>query len=69
LTIIPVDTMDDVLCNALCAPARHPSPEPAPHVSGALARPSGPSRPLGESIAAAGRLERARAPRDVIVAG
>jgi ATP-dependent Lon protease len=69
LTIIPVDTMDDVLCNALCAPARHPAPEPAPHVSGALARASGPSRPLGETIAAAGRLERARAPRDAIIAG
>jgi ATP-dependent Lon protease len=69
LTIIPVDTMDDVLFNALCAPARHPAPESAPHVSGALARASGPSRPLGETIAAAGRLERARAPRDAIVAG
>ena len=27
------------------------------------------SRPLGETIAAAGRLERARAPRDAIIAG
>ncbi|HEX2348357.1 MAG TPA: endopeptidase La [Ktedonobacterales bacterium] len=69
LTIIPVDTMDDVLCNALRAPARHPAPEPAPHVSGGLTRATTPSRPLGETIAAAGRLERARAPRDVIVAG
>ena len=69
LTIIPVETMDEVLVNALRAPARQPAPEPAPHVSGSLAHTALPSRPLGETIAAAGRLERARAPRDVIVAG
>jgi ATP-dependent Lon protease len=73
LTIIAVDTMDEVLTNALREPARRamlePAPEPAPHVSGALAHTPRPARPLGEAIAAAGRLERARPPRDVIVAG
>jgi ATP-dependent Lon protease len=73
LTIIAVDTMDEVLTNALREPARRamlePAPEPAPHVSGGLAHTPRPARPLGEAIAAAGRLERARPPRDVIVAG
>jgi len=71
LTIIPVETMDEVLSNALREPLRRATvePEPAPHVSGSLTRSPRPSRPLGESIAAAGRLERPRPPRDVIVAG
>ncbi len=73
LTIIAVDTMDEVLTNALREPVRRPmlepAPEPAPHVSGGLAHTPRPARPLGEAIAAAGRLERARPQRDVIVAG
>jgi ATP-dependent Lon protease len=69
LTIIPVDTMDEVLLNALREPQRRVAPEPAPHVSGGLTRAPRPSRPLGEPIAAAGRLERARPQHDVIVAG
>jgi ATP-dependent Lon protease len=73
LTIIAVDTMDEVLANALREPARRamlePAPEPAPQASGALTHTPRPARPLGEAIAAAGRLERARPPRDVIVAG
>jgi len=73
LTIIAVDTMDEVLTNALREPVRRPmlepGPEPAPHVSGGLAHAPRPARPLGEAIAAAGRMERTRPQRDVIVAG
>jgi ATP-dependent Lon protease len=69
LTIIAVDTMDEVLLNALREPVRRPAPEPAPHVSGGLTRAPRPSRPLGEAIAAAGRLDRPRPQHDVIVAG
>ncbi len=73
LTILPVDTMDEVLLNALREPTRRSAPgmapEPAPHVSGGLTRTPRPSRPLGEAIAAAGRLERARPQHDAIIAG
>ncbi|HET9109216.1 MAG TPA: endopeptidase La, partial [Ktedonobacterales bacterium] len=69
LTVIPVDTMDEVLANALREPLRKATPEPAAHVSGALTRSPRPSRPLGEPLAAAGRIERARPQRDVVVAG
>ena len=68
LNVIPVDTMDEVLLNALREPVRRTAPEPAPHVSGALAHTPRPSRPLGEAIAAAGRMDRPRPAHDVIVA-
>ena len=69
LTIIGVDSMDEALANALREPVRRATPEAAAHVSGSLTRTQRPSRPIGETIAAQGRMERARAPREVIVAG
>jgi ATP-dependent Lon protease len=69
LTVIGVDSMDDVLINALREPVRHTAPEAAAHVSGSLTRSQRPSRPLGEAIAASSRLDRVRPPRDAIVAG
>ncbi len=69
MTLIPVDTMDEVLFNALREPVRGAIPEASAHVSGSLTRAPRPSRPLGEPLAAAGRIERARPQRDVIVAG
>ncbi|HEX8997721.1 MAG TPA: endopeptidase La [Ktedonobacterales bacterium] len=69
LTIIPIDTMDEALLNALREPTRRVTPEPAPHVSGGLTRTPRPSRPLGEPLAAVGRIERGRPQHDVVVAG
>ena len=69
LNVIAVDTMDEVLLNALREPVRRATPEPAPHVSGALTRTPRTSRPLGEAIAAAGRIDRPRPAHDIIVAG
>ncbi|HEX8983650.1 MAG TPA: endopeptidase La [Ktedonobacterales bacterium] len=70
LIVIPVDSMDEVIVNALRESASgRLAPEPSAHASGSLTRTQRPSRPLGEPLAAASRLERARPPRDVIVAG
>lgn len=69
LTVIGVDSMDDVLLNAFREPVRHAAPEAAAHVSGSLTRSQRPSRPLRDAIAASSRLDRSRPSRDAIVAG
>ncbi len=70
MIVIPVDSMDEVIVNALRESAGgRLAPEPSAHTSGSLTRTQRPSRPLGEPLAAASRLERTRPPRDVIVAG
>ncbi len=70
LTLVPLDTIDDVIAHALRETARSPRVEPAATVSGALTgRPQRPSRPLTDQVAASGRVERARPRAESAVTG
>jgi ATP-dependent Lon protease len=56
LTLVPVDTIDDVIAHALRTGATTARVEPAQSVSGALTtRPARTSRPLVDPVAASGR--------------
>ena len=69
LTLIPLDTIDDVIAHALRETSRSPRVEPAATTSGALtARAQRPSRPLADPVAASGRVERSRPRADSGVA-
>ncbi|HLY32068.1 MAG TPA: S16 family serine protease, partial [Ktedonobacterales bacterium] len=74
MTFVPVDSMDEVLTLALRADREHPinSLHIPPSAGGTSGRLPQPSRPLGEPLAASGRLARPRARRegrDAFVAG
>jgi ATP-dependent Lon protease len=61
LTFVPVDTMDEVLASALQAPGSKPSAEPAPRARrNTSPRGTASRRPVGEPLAATGRVARSR---------